>query len=313
MENFGKIIDQRDKVNTIWNEKYRPNTLDDFIGNEKLKASIQRQLEEGDIQNYIFYGNPGGGKTTLAKIIVNSLDCEYLMINASDERSIDVIRDKIKGFASTSSFHPLKVVIMDEGDMLLLAAQGILRHIIEQFSKTTRFIFTCNYIERIMDPLQSRCQVYKVIPPSKGDIAKHLVNILKKENIKFDKKDVADIVIKEYPDIRKMLNIIQTFSKSGTLELDETVMVTSDYMDKVLKLLTTPSPKFKDIRQVIVDSNENSYENLFRFLWDNASDILPGKEGTLAVILNETAYEANFSLDKEINIMSLIQKIINNK
>lgn len=301
------------KEHTLLVEKYRPDNLEGFVGNEKLKKSIQRQLEEGDIQNYIFCGPPGSGKTTLAKIIVNNLDCEYMMINASDERSIDVIRDKIKGFASMASFKPLKVVIMDEGDMLLLAAQGILRHIIEQFSRTTRFIFTCNYIERIMEPLQSRCQVYKVVPPSKGDIAKHIVGILNKEKIEYNKNDIATIVMNNYPDIRKMLNTIQSFSKSGKLELDETVIVTSDYMQKVVDLLKVNKPKFKDIRQVIVDSNENSYENLFRFLWDNASDVLPGKEGMLAVILNETAYQANFSLDKEINVCSCIAKIIKEK
>ena len=301
------------REHTLLTERYRPDTLEGFLGNDKLLSSIKKQLDEGDIQNYIFYGPPGGGKTTLAKIIVKGLDCDYLMINGTDERGMDILRDKIKTFASTASFNPIKVVIIDEADFLLQASQGMLRHIIEQFSRNTRFIFTCNYIEKMMEPLQSRCQVYKVIPPSKPDVAKHLQKILIKENIEFEKNDLASIVNNEYPDIRKMLNIIQSSSKSGKLELDKTITHSSDYTEKVIKALKGKNPNFNEIRQIIVDSNENSYENLFRSLWDNSEVVLPGKEGTLAVILNETAYEANFSLDKEINCMSCIAKIINNK
>ena len=145
--------------NSLLNEKYRPVTLDTYVGNAKLKASIAKQLEQNDIQNYLFYGPAGTGKTTLAKLCIKNLDCDYLYINASDERGIETIRDKVQGFASTMSFKPLKVVILDEADFLTIQAQASLRNIIETFSRTTRFILTCNYIERIIDPLQSRCQV----------------------------------------------------------------------------------------------------------------------------------------------------------
>ena len=195
------------KDHTLLNEKYRPKTLNEFVGNEAIKTKIQKYLDQDDIQNFIFYSNSGTGKTTLAKIIINELDCDYLFLNASDERGIETIREKVAGFASTASFKSLKVVVLDEADFLPLASQGLLRNVIETFSRSTRFILTCNFIERIMDPLQSRCQVLKITPPSKSEVAKHLSNILDSENIKSEIKDIATITNQHYPDIRKMLNI----------------------------------------------------------------------------------------------------------
>ena len=169
------------KQHTLWVEKYRSNTLDNYVGNENIKQTIQKYLDQNDIQNFLFYGPAGTGKTTLAKLIVNNLDCDYLYINASDERGIDTIRDKVSGFASAASFKPLKVVILDEADFITIQGQAALRNVIETYSRTTRFILTCNFVERIIDPLQSRCQVLKIVPPSKNDIAKHVFNILKQE------------------------------------------------------------------------------------------------------------------------------------
>ena len=141
--------------NSLWVESYRPTTLENYVGNENIKVAIAKYLEQNDIQNLIFYGPAGTGKTTLAKLCVQNLDCDHLYINASDERGIETIRDKVQSFASVASFKPLKVVILDEADFLTIQAQASLRNIIETFSRTTRFILTCNYVERIIDPLQS--------------------------------------------------------------------------------------------------------------------------------------------------------------
>ncbi len=157
------------KINTLWVEKYRSADLNSYVGNETIKTTVDKYIKQNDIQNFLFYGPAGTGKTTLAKLIVNNLDCEYLYINASDERGIDTIRDKVSSFAGSASFAPLKVIILDEADFLTIQGQAALRNVIETYSRTTRFILTCNFVERIIDPLQSRCQVLKIVPPSKQD------------------------------------------------------------------------------------------------------------------------------------------------
>ena len=298
--------------NSLLNEKYRPTTLDTFVGNENIKKSLSKYLDQNDILNLIFYGPSGTGKTTLAKIIVGNLDCDYLYINASDERGIETIRDKVQGFASTISFEPIKVVILDEADFLTIQAQASLRNIIETFSRTTRFIMTCNFVERIIDPLQSRCQVLKIIPPTKQDVARHLSWILDQESIKYDIKDLVPLVNQYYPDMRKCINTIQLSTLDNQLKLDQSLLVSSNYIDQVINGLTL-KPDFKTIRQIIADANVNDFDELFKSLYSRASEYLPGKEGTASILINEHQYKANFRIDKEINTMSLIQNLINNK
>ena len=300
-------------VHTLLNEKYRPKDLSTFIGNKNLKSNIAKQLSQNDIQNYLFYGSAGGGKTTLAKIIVNNLDCDYLYINASDERGIETIRDKVSGFSSVMSFKPIKVVILDEADFLTIQAQASLRNIIETFSRTTRFIFTCNFIERIIDPLQSRCQTFKIIPPTKKEVAVHLASICDKESISYDLPAIGKVVNKFYPDLRKMLNTIQASNINNHLTIDDSLLVSASYLSAILNELNKQKPNIKEIRQIIQDSNVDDFEELFRFLFDNAGTYLPDREGTVAILINEHQYKANFRIDKEINVISLLQQIINTK
>lgn len=298
--------------NSLLNEKYRPLSLDKFVGNENLKKTIQQFLNQNDIVNMLLYGGAGTGKSTLAKLIVHNLDCDSLLINASDERGIETIRDKVQGFASVASFKPLKVVILDEADFLTIQAQASLRNIIETFSRTTRFIMTCNYVERIIDPLQSRCQVLKIIPPTKKDVAKHLAGILDQESIEFEINDLVPLVNQYYPDLRKCINTIQLSTQDNILKLDQSILVSSNYINKVITALSNKS-KFNDIRQIIADANVDDFDELFRALYDKSSEYLPNMEGTAAILINEHQYKANFRIDKEINIMSLIQNLINSK
>ena len=298
------------KDNTLFVEHYRPSTLKGYVGNEQIKNTIQRYLNQDDIQNFCFYGPSGTGKTTLAKIIIKNLNCDYLYINASDERGIDTIREKVTGFASTASFKSLKVIILDEADFLTINAQASLRNVIETFSRTTRFILTCNYIERIIDPIQSRCQVLKVIPPSKKEIAQHLVGILNQENVEYQLEDLANVVTQFYPDLRKMLNTIQLSIVDDKLKVDKTVVVSSSYMNSILKELKQPKPSWTQLRQIILDSGVKDFEETYRFLFEHISKYAPGREGTVSVILNEHLYQANFRIDKEINIASCLSKIL---
>lgn len=299
------------RENTLLNEKYRPNSLDNYVGNKNLKTALAKQLSQNDIQNYLFYGPAGTGKTTLAKLIINNLECDSLYINASDERGIETIRDKVVGFASVASIKPLKVVILDEADFLTIQAQASLRNVIETFSRTTRFILTCNFVERIIDPIQSRCQTFKIVPPTKKEVAIHIAGICDKENIGYEIPDVGNLVNKYYPDIRKMLNTLQSSVVDGKVQLDDSLLVSSNYMSSVLEGLKNKD--FKGIRQIIADSGVDDYDELYRFLYDNASEYLPNQEGTAAILINEHLYKANFRIDKEINLMSLIQNLINNK
>ena len=304
---------------TLLVEKYRPKTLEGYVGNENIKRTIAQYLDQNDIQNLIFYGPAGTGKTTLAKLISLQLQCDFIYINASDERGIETIREKVAGFASTASFKPLKVVILDEADFLTIQAQASLRNVIETFSRSTRFILTCNYVERIIDPLQSRCQVLKIIPPSKGDVAQHLAGIMEQEGVSFQRDDLKTIVNQFYPDLRKCLNTIQLSivndglkgsEEDKYLRIDKSVLVSSNYMTAVLKELTQKKPSFTNIRQIIANANIQDFEELYRFLYDNANVYASGSEGMVAVYVNEYSYQANFRIDKEINAMALIAKLI---
>ena len=311
-------ITNSNREHSLLVEQYRPNTLEGYVGNENIKKTIEQYLGQNDIQNLIFYGPAGTGKTTLAKIIVHNLNCSHLYINASDERGIDTIREKVSSFASAASFSPLKVVILDEADFLTIQAQASLRNVIETYSRSTRFIMTCNFVERIIDPLQSRCQVLKIIPPSKGEVAAHIASIMEQEGISFQRDDLKIIVNQYYPDLRKCLNTIQLSIRTDDvkgeidkyLQIDKSVLVSSNYMTQVLKELSNAKPKWREIRQIIANANVSDFEELYRYLYDNAHVYASGNEGMVAVYINEYSYQSNFRIDKEINCMALIQKLI---
>jgi len=295
---------------TIWNEKYRPDSLDTYITDGGIKDIFQEYINKQDIPHLGFFGKAGSGKTTLAKLLVKNIDCDSLYINATDERSMDVIREKIGGFASSASFKPLKIVILDEATHLLMASQVLLLNMIETYSAKTRFILTGNYPERLIDPLRSRLTEYALVPPTKPMIAKHSVSILDNENIKYELEDVAEIVKKCYPDLRRTINTLQKCSVTGKLVINVNLKSNQNYIELILSELSQPKPKFNTIRQILANADISDYTELFRVLYDESSKYLKGKEGSVAILVNEAAYKANFSLDKEINASSLIHQII---
>jgi replication factor C small subunit len=299
------------KQHTLWVEKYRSKSVENYVGNEKIKSIIQTAIEKNDIQNMILYGTPGTGKTTLAKLIVNSLNCDYLYLNASDEKGMDVMRDKVKGFASSASFKPLKIVILDEADFIRVDSQALLRNVIETFSLNTRFILTCNYIDRIIDPLQSRCKVLEIVPPSKVEVAKHVSKVLDTEQVQYKLEDLATIVNKFYPDIRKILNTCQFSINNNVLSIDSSSLVSNIYIDKVIDELKKPnSSSLKNIRQIIADSNTENYDELYKMLYGKIDEFSLGNEGEIIILLEEYLYHSSFRLDKEINVVACLARIL---
>ena len=291
-------------------EKYRPDNLDGFVGNDHIKNIISKFISGESRPHLLLSGPSGTGKTTLAKILYKNTDCDYIMINASDENGIETVREKIKGFCSNVSFKEIKLVVLDESDYLSPSAQSAMRYIIETYSTHTRFILTCNYVDRIISPIQSRCTVLNVIPPSKSTIAQHISNILDKEQIKYKPENIVAIVKNNFPDLRRMINNIQLFSNNGELILPETLTGNSAYSNNVIKLLTQSKPDWKEIRKTISSSNQSSFEDLYRELYDNIEKILPKNYGLGVVYLEQHQYQSQFSVDKEINIMSCITKLI---
>ena len=293
----------------LWVEKYRPTTLEEYVGNETIKNKIADYLKQGSIQNLLFHGVAGTGKTTLAKLIAKNLNCDLLYINASDERGIDTIRDKIIPFASSMSFNDVKIVILDEADYITPQAQATLRNTIESCSKTTRFILTCNYLERIISPLQSRCQTFEIIPPSKGDVWNKCENILHNENVEFETTKIKAAIDTHYPDIRKIINTLQGSVVNGVIKIDDTSLKNTQLGGLIVDALIRKA-KLSEIRQIIADSGSREFDDLFKYIYDKSSTLFGDKEGEAILIIAKYQYEYTFVLEKEICIAAMLKKLL---
>jgi replication factor C small subunit len=304
---FGK------QENTLWVESFRPDTLEGYIGNEHIIEKVKIFIANGDVPHLLFYGSAGTGKTTLAKIIANSVDADLMYINASDENSVDAVRDKIKRYASTVGFKRWKIIILDEADYLTPNAQAALRNLMETYSKTTRFILTCNYVEKIIDPIQSRCQTFAITPPNKTDVAKRLVAVLEEKDVQYDIKDIAAIINASYPDIRRALNAAQASVVNGKLQLDKASAIQANYMSEVLEMLKSAKDKkaaFTKIRQCIADSKVKDFTPLYTFLYDNLDEFAHGHIAPCILIIAESQFKDASVVDKEINIMAMFVNLL---
>ena len=243
---------------------------------------------------------------------MNNINCDSLYINCSDENGIDTIRDKVKSFASAASFKPQKVVVMDEADFLTINAQAALRNVIETFSLNTRFIFTCNYVERIIDPIQSRTVVFELTPPSMQDVAFKCVEILDLEEIVYTKADIVRIIKQTYPDIRKSLNLLQSSIKNGELQQSRDVINLKQTSDKIIELLSLHKiGDFNTIRQIVADSNIRDYNELYRVLFERSDEYSNSAVATL--IIADYQYKSLMAPDKEITFCACIAKLLTTK
>jgi replication factor C small subunit len=299
--------------NSLWVEKYRPSKLTEYVGNEHLKDKVKDYIESGEIPHLLFFGKAGTGKTTLAKLIVNSIDCDHIIINASDENNVDTVRNKVKGFASTVGFKDMKIIILDEFDYMTPNAQALLRNLMETFSRHCRFILTCNYVEKVISPIRSRTQEFQIVPPTKKDVAVQISQILGREAVEFEPKDLVPIIDSSYPDIRKIINTCQLNSSKGKLKLDTSSVIDSDLKSKVVELLKgndSKANKWKSIRQAVADSRTQDFTELYTFLYEKLDEYGGSNTSNVVLILSESQHKDALVVDKEITFMSCIIQIV---
>ena len=301
----------------LWVEKYRPSTIDECILPKNLKETFKQFIQTGELPNFLFCGTAGVGKTTVAKALCNEIGAEYLLINGSEESGIDVLRTKIKSFASTVSLtDSKKVIILDEADYLNPnSTQPALRAFIEEFSNNCRFIFTCNFKNRIIEPLHSRCAVidFKIENIEKQEIAaaffKRTMGILKAENIEADQKVVAELVTKHFPDWRRVLNELQRYSVSGKIDSGILVNMTEDSFKELLKNMKDKN--FTEVRKWVAKNGDSETINIFRQLYDTASaNMEPNSIPQLVLILADYQYKAAFVADHELNLMAALTEVM---
>ena len=312
------MINSRDEM-FLWVEKYRPQKIDECVLPESLKKTFHEYIAQGELPTFLFCGTAGVGKTTVAKALCNEIGAEFLFINGSEESGIDVLRTKIKSFASSVSLTDAKkVVILDEADYLNPnSTQPALRAFIEEFSANCRFIFTCNYKNRIIEPLHSRCAVidFKIDNKDKQETMaaffKRAVQILKQENIEFDQKVVAEVVAKHFPDYRRVLNELQRYSVSGKIDTGILVNVGEESYKELMKNLREMN--FTEVRKWVGKNSDMDSVALFRELYDNASTLLePQSIPQLVITLAEYQYKAAFVADHELNTMAALTEVMAN-
>lgn len=301
----------------LWVEKYRPQKIDDCILPKEIKDTFKQFIESGELPNFLFSGGPGIGKTTVAKALCNEVGAEFLLINGSEEGNIDTLRTKIKSFASTISLtDSKKVVILDEADYLNPnSTQPALRAFIEEFSNNCRFIFTCNYKNRIIEPLHSRCAVvdFKIENKDKQEIAasffKRLTHILEQEQIQYDPKPIVELVTKHFPDWRRVINELQRYSVTGKIDSGILLNLTEESFKQLIQNLKDKN--FTDVRKWVAKNGDSDSINIFRQLYDTASTNLePGSIPQLVLILSDYQYKAAFVADHELNTMAALTEIM---
>ena len=303
----------------LWVEKYRPRTIDQAILPKALKKTFSEIIKTGELPNMLFTGTAGVGKTTIARALCNELDLDYILINGSEEGNIDTLRNKVKQFASTVSLQGgYKVVILDEADYLNpQSTQPALRGFIEEFANNCRFILTCNFKNRIIEPLHSRCSVYEFAIPNDqkpvlaGDFFKRATEILNQENVEFVPDAVAQLITKHFPDWRRVLNELQRYSISGKIDAGMLVNINDSNVKALMK--TLKDKDFKSMRQWVVNNIDTEPQAIFRKIYDSMNEyIKPQSIPQLVLILADYQYKNAFVADHELNVVACMTEVMAN-
>lgn len=299
--------------NNWWPEKWRPKKLSEYVGSEDMIDTIQRWIDAGEIPHLLFYSQRSGtGKTSIAKIIADSIDSDVLYINASDENNIETIRDKVKSFVSTTGFSTWKIVILDEFKVTP-AGQEAMNNLMESYSAASRFILTTNFVDRILPSIKSRCTVFQVESPPKIKVALRLAHILDQERIEYEKADIVRLIDWYYPDQRIILNEAYRCSKTGKLVPIQNQKNNQEYLLLILSELNSRSDKsFTNIRQIVSDSKVRQFDDLFRFLFDSVEEFAPpGKRYLMIYHIAECQYRSAMVNDAEIQVSNMFATMLN--
>lgn len=301
----------------LWVEKYRPKTVDECILPNSLKNTFNQFAENDALPNMILSGGPGVGKTTVAKALCEMTGVDYIVINGSEESGIDVLRTKIKQFASTVSFtSSRKMVILDEADYLNpQSTQPAMRGFIEEFAGNCGFIFTCNFKNRIIEPIHSRCSVFdfKITNGDKAKLAsrfmKRAIDILEEENVEYDKKVVAELITKHFPDYRRVLNELQRYSVSGTIDTGVLVQIADINLGELMAALKEKN--FKEMRSWVALNVDNDPQKIYRKIYDTLYDHLkPTAIPQTVITLADYQYKAAFAADQELNLVACLTELM---
>lgn len=304
-------------VDFLWVEKYRPKTVSDIVLPQSLKQTFQKIVASKELPNMLFTGTAGLGKTTVARALCNELDCDYILINGSEEGNIDTLRTKIKQFASSVSLQGgYKVVILDEADYLNpQSTQPALRGFIEEFSKNCRFILTCNFKNRIIEPLHSRCGVYEFNTSKKSMIElcesfmDRCKTILDNEQVKYDAKPVAELIMKFAPDWRRVLNELQRYSVNGKIDSGIINNLQDKNFDDLFSHLKNKN--FKSMRSWVVNNIDTDASAIFRAIYDRMSDkVAPQSIPQLVLLLADYQYKNAFVADHELNVVACLTEVM---
>jgi DNA polymerase III delta prime subunit len=301
----------------LWVEKYRPKTVEDTILPADLKATFQQFVDQKNVPNLILTGGPGVGKTTIAKAMLEELGCNYIVINGSMNGNIDTLRNEIKNFASTVSFSGgRKYVILDEADYLNpQSTQPALRNFMEEFSANCGFILTCNFLNRIIAPLHSRCSVvhFKINASDKPKLAgrfmKRMTGILQKENVEFEEKVVAELIMKHFPDWRRVLNELQRYSATGKIDTGILANISSDNFKSLVDRLKAKD--FTGMRKWVAENLDNEPSVLFKRIFDNSNECLKADSvPRMILLLADYQYKSAFVVDQEINFVAFLTEVM---